>query len=111
MAIVQHRRGSGSELVHLNPLLAAGEIVVDTDCLRFKIGDGVSNWNDLRYNDEILVILIQLLASRGVISSTDASDILDICRCPGSTGAYGTPSGGGNFQQSHAGNDGDGGLI
>jgi hypothetical protein len=49
MAIVQHRRGTAADLAALNPLLQEGELLVELDCFRFKIGDGVRRWNALPY--------------------------------------------------------------
>ena len=47
MAIkIQLRRGSSTDWTNNNPTLAAGEIGIETDTLKFKIGNG-SRWNDI----------------------------------------------------------------
>lgn len=46
---IQLRRGTGAEWTAANPMLAAGEIGVELDTFRFKIGDGATNWDDLDY--------------------------------------------------------------
>ena len=46
---IQLRRGNASEWTSANPLLAQGEMGVELDTLKFKIGDGSSSWNDLSY--------------------------------------------------------------
>ena len=47
---IQLRRGGAQEWVNSNPTLAQGELGVELDTGRFKIGDGVSAWNSLRYS-------------------------------------------------------------
>ena len=50
MAIqIQLRRGTASQWSSAspNPVLAIGEIGLETDTDQFKIGDGVSTWNSL----------------------------------------------------------------
>jgi hypothetical protein len=46
---MQQRRGSASQWTTANTVLAAGEIGFETDTSKFKIGDGVTEWNDLPY--------------------------------------------------------------
>ena len=43
------RRGGAQEWANSNPTLAQGELGIELDTGRFKIGDGVSAWNSLRY--------------------------------------------------------------
>lgn len=46
---VQQRRGNASEWTQANPILAQGEIGVELDTLKFKVGDGVKDWKSLPY--------------------------------------------------------------
>lgn len=46
---MQQRRGTEEQWTLANPVLAAGEIGLETDTNKFKIGDGVNNWADLAY--------------------------------------------------------------
>lgn len=46
---IQLRGGTYENLAAANPLLAAREIMVETDTGKLKVGDGVNNWNDLEY--------------------------------------------------------------
>lgn len=46
---IQFRRGTAAEWTLANPVLAQGEMGVELDTLKFKIGDGISNWADLQY--------------------------------------------------------------
>lgn len=56
MAIIQFKRGSSARWAELNPILADGEPGYDTDKGRMKIGDGVTPWNDLLFQDEKAVV-------------------------------------------------------
>ena len=46
---IQLRRGGAQEWQNANPTLAQGEIGIDLDTGRIKIGDGVTAWNTLKY--------------------------------------------------------------
>jgi hypothetical protein len=47
---VQLRRGNATDWTTANPILAQGELAVELDTLKFKIGNGVSHWNTLPYS-------------------------------------------------------------
>jgi FtsP/CotA-like multicopper oxidase with cupredoxin domain len=47
---IQMKRGPAADWVAQNPVLATGEIGVETDTHQFKIGDGVTAWNDLDHD-------------------------------------------------------------
>lgn len=50
MAIqIQIRRGTAAEWTSANPTLAAGELGVETDTNKLKMGDGTTAWNSLGY--------------------------------------------------------------
>ena len=46
---IQLRRGSAQEWSNVNPTLAIGELGIEIDTGRIKIGDGITAWNSLRY--------------------------------------------------------------
>jgi len=46
---IQLRRGSAQEWANVNPTLAIGELGIEIDTGRIKIGDGVTSWNSLKY--------------------------------------------------------------
>jgi hypothetical protein len=50
---IQLRRGSAQEWANVNPTLAIGELGIEIDTGRIKIGDGVTAWNSLRYERPI----------------------------------------------------------
>jgi len=46
---IQVRRGLASEWTSANPVLAAGEMGVETDTNKFKFGNGTGTWSTLSY--------------------------------------------------------------
>jgi hypothetical protein len=50
---IQLRRGTASAWTLANPVLAEGEIGLETDTNKFKIGDGSMSWTSLRYSNPI----------------------------------------------------------
>lgn len=46
---IQLRRDTAANWTSANPTLAAGEMGFETDTLRYKLGDGLTAWNDLQY--------------------------------------------------------------
>jgi hypothetical protein len=49
----QERRGTAAAAALLNEILLAGEWFIETDTLKFKIGDGVTAYNSLLYVGEL----------------------------------------------------------
>ena len=50
MAIqIQLRRGDAADWTSANPLLAEGELGIELDTIKIKIGNGIDNWNALAY--------------------------------------------------------------
>jgi len=50
---IQIRRGTETNWTSLNPLLAEGELGVELDTGRFKIGNGLNYWNQIEYANAI----------------------------------------------------------
>jgi hypothetical protein len=48
--VIKLRRGTASQWTTANPVLAAGEIGLETDTLRTKYGNGSSTWTALSYS-------------------------------------------------------------
>jgi len=46
---MQQRRATAEQWLLADPVLAEGEIGLETDTYSFKIGDGVNNWSLLDY--------------------------------------------------------------
>lgn len=57
---IQLRRGTSLQWVTSNPVLAQGEPAYETDTGRFKIGDGVSSYNQLPYTNQDVGLIIAL---------------------------------------------------
>ena len=61
MAIrIQFRRSTSSQWTAANPTLAQGELALELDTRKFKIGDGVTPWNSLPYNGVALEDLLDV---------------------------------------------------
>ena len=54
---VQLKRGSASGWSSKNPTLLRGEVGLEMDTKKFKVGDGATAWNDLEYWVDIEVAL------------------------------------------------------
>lgn len=48
-ATIKLKRGTSAQWTALNPILAEGEIGLDLDLDKFKIGDGATAWNSLAF--------------------------------------------------------------
>ena len=46
---LQLRHDTAANWIARNPVLLAGEIGIETDTNRMKLGKGLNNWNDLVY--------------------------------------------------------------
>jgi len=46
---IQIRNDTASAWTSANPVLAQGEIGIETDTRLIKVGNGLDNWNDLAY--------------------------------------------------------------
>ena len=58
---IQLKHGLAANWADKNPVLLAGEMGIETDTLKMKVGDGTSNWSDLGYlgadaNDILAII-------------------------------------------------------
>jgi hypothetical protein len=47
---IQLRRGLSAEWTTANPILAEGEMGVELDTKKYKIGDGITQWVTLQYS-------------------------------------------------------------
>lgn len=52
---IQFRRGTAAQWTSANPVMADGELGLETDTQKFKIGDGTSSWTALAYADALPV--------------------------------------------------------
>lgn len=47
--IIQFRRDTASNWATNNPLLASGELAIESDTGKFKLGNGTDSWSSLPY--------------------------------------------------------------
>ena len=50
---LQLRRDGAQQWANVNPILAQGELGIEIDTSRLKVGDGVTAWNSLKYERPI----------------------------------------------------------
>lgn len=53
---IKLRRGTSLQWSSANPILSLGEFGYETNTARFKIGDGITPWNELDYNEQIITL-------------------------------------------------------
>lgn len=49
MARMMQQTRSGAEWTNINPILMAGELGIEKDTYRVKVGDGIHTWTELPY--------------------------------------------------------------
>lgn len=69
---IQIRRGTAQEWASANPVLAAGELGLDTDARRVKVGTGTAVWSQLPYVDQGTP---QVVASGGIADLTPSQQL------------------------------------
>jgi hypothetical protein len=67
-AIIQHRRDTAAQWTSINPTLAQGELGIETDTLKFKIGDGTTPWNSTSYQGGLSSVSAPLTLTDGALS-------------------------------------------
>jgi len=79
---VQFRRGTAAEWTAANPTLAQGEMGIETDTYKFKIGTGTTAWTSLAYGG--------LVGPTGATGPQGATGPVGSTGLTGATGAAGT---------------------
>ena len=75
---IQLRRGASTDWAEVNPTLTEGEIGYENDTLKFKVGDGVADWNSLPY----INVLPGLLGVANGIATLDSNGNLNPAQIP-----------------------------
>lgn len=78
MGTIAFRRDSASDWTSANPTLLIGELGIETDTLKIKVGDGSSAWSSLGYlgwNDPPFVILSAMGTAAGIIAGKSDNSI------------------------------------
>ena len=74
---LNHRRNTAANWTSTNPILAFGEVGLETDTGRFKFGDGATAWNSLAYGSPVAAnptATIGLTATNGSAATFLRSD-------------------------------------
>ena len=71
---IQVRRGTAAEWSAVNPVLAAGEMGLESDTNFIKFGDGTSSWSSLSYANEPLSNLTNTLADYVLVSDVGTAN-------------------------------------
>lgn len=66
---VQHKTGTAAQWTSVNPTLAKGEIGVELDMGRIKIGDGVTAWGNLPYIGQSSTALVGHIQQQYTVES------------------------------------------
>ena len=69
--VIQFRRGTASEWSTANPTLAAGELAIETDTNKLKVGDGSTAYNSLTY---VSTLEAGVLGDIGNVTLTSEAD-------------------------------------
>lgn len=95
MTTIQLRRATASSWTSIDPILALGEVGVETDTLRLKVGDGVSLWSALPYFvsdwDDVTNRPTELVAGGGQVNgfaTLDGNGKVPVAQLPASLMQY-----------------------
>jgi hypothetical protein len=83
MASLQHKRGTAAALTATNPVLPVGEIGIETDTNKFKIGDGATAWNSLSYAPTVSAVADGFVYDCGAYSALVPAAPTGISGTPG----------------------------
>jgi 3D (Asp-Asp-Asp) domain-containing protein len=103
---LQNRRDIASAWTSANPTLAAGEMGLETDTSKFKMGDGVTAWNSLAY-----AYTAGAAGAQGTTGAQGIQGIQGITGTQGLTGIQGTDGFGAQGTTGTQGLNGIQGLI
>jgi len=84
---IQLRRGTAAEWTSVDPVLAAGEMGLETDTGDFKFGDGTSIWSSLNYALGDSIDDYIPLSEKGVadgVATLDSNGFIPVAQLPGS---------------------------
>jgi len=89
---IQFRRGTASQWSIANPVLAAGEMGLETDTGKTKLGNGTNTWNTLAYQPNNADISSTYVANsaKGAtngVATLDASGKIPVNQIPASANA------------------------
>ena len=65
---IQLRRGTLHDWYAANPVLAEGELGLESDTMKFKIGDGTTQWNSLGYSTGVPGPILPAFTYQGILA-------------------------------------------
>lgn len=77
---IQLRRGTASQWTSANSILNSGEIGVETDTGKFKIGNGSTAWSSLSYSGDVTLTGTQTLTNKTLASPTFTGTVSGITK-------------------------------
>jgi hypothetical protein len=86
---VQLRNDTSSNWTSANPVLAIGEMGIETNTAKYKIGDGTTAWNSLAYSS----LPSTALTSGGALGTPSSGTLTNTTGLPISTGVSGLGTG------------------
>lgn len=72
---IQLKRGLSTEWTSLNLVLAAGELGLETDTNKIKVGDGVTSWNSLSYLTGDSILKSDIDAKGEILAGTSSGPV------------------------------------
>jgi len=91
---IQLRRGLAANWTSTNPTLAEGELGLETDTGKFKVGNGVNQWTGLSYSSGVAGAT-GATGSPGATGPTGGTGTTGATGSPGARGATGVAGDGG----------------
>jgi len=85
-AIIQIRRGTAAEWTVANSVLADGELALEKDTFKLKIGNGVDAWNLLPYAYSFITLADANETIRGIVEEATLTELIN-GTATGATGA------------------------
>ena len=73
MTIIKHRRGTAAEWAASNRVLEYGELGIEYDTYRLKIGDGTKAWSELPYAVNEITIQDILVAQQAMSDAANSA--------------------------------------
>ncbi|MCH5331494.1 MAG: hypothetical protein J1E33_03695 [Alistipes sp.] len=76
----QQRNDTAARWTEVNPVMLKGEVGIELDTKRQKVGDGVTPWNDLDYLDKALYEAIETEKDRLDAANADIAKITNLLK-------------------------------
>lgn len=78
---IQLRHDTAANWTSVNPVLLEGEVGIETDTRKQKVGDGATAWNSLSYQNEIFIAEYNVTSWNDIVSAYNSGKTI-ICKYP-----------------------------